>query len=184
MRIVVGVAVLVATVLTGCGQAGRAVTSGPTGESVAAPAPSSPTSESVASTAPQAPPSEPVASATQEAPTSESTVAPSTAGSAPAASTVATSDPAPSTAAAGAGSGKEIFLSAGCAGCHTLADAGASGTVGPNLDDESPDAEKVAKKMREGGGGMPSFAGSLSDAEIQQVAEYVASVAGGGGGDG
>jgi cytochrome c oxidase subunit 2 len=35
---------------------------------------------------------------------------------------------------AGAGSGKQVFLSSGCTGCHTLADAGSSGTVGPNLD--------------------------------------------------
>jgi mono/diheme cytochrome c family protein len=30
--------------------------------------------------------------------------------------------------------GKATFTSAGCAGCHTLAAAGATGTVGPNLD--------------------------------------------------
>jgi mono/diheme cytochrome c family protein len=84
---------------------------------------------------------------------------------------------------AGGGTGKEIFKSAGCATCHTLADAGASGAVGPNLDDESPDAEKVAKKVAEGGDGMPSFTGVLSAAEIQKVADYVASVTGGGRGD-
>ena len=32
--------------------------------------------------------------------------------------------------------GKEVFLGASaCGTCHTLADAGTSGTVGPNLDD-------------------------------------------------
>jgi cytochrome c oxidase subunit 2 len=30
--------------------------------------------------------------------------------------------------------GKQVFASNGCAACHTLADAGASGAVGPNLD--------------------------------------------------
>jgi cytochrome c2 len=30
--------------------------------------------------------------------------------------------------------GKQVFQSAGCAGCHTLKDAGATGNVGPNLD--------------------------------------------------
>jgi mono/diheme cytochrome c family protein len=31
--------------------------------------------------------------------------------------------------------GKAVFDSAGCAGCHTFAAAGATGTVGPNLDE-------------------------------------------------
>jgi mono/diheme cytochrome c family protein len=31
--------------------------------------------------------------------------------------------------------GKAIFASAGCGTCHTLQDAGANGTVGPNFDD-------------------------------------------------
>jgi cytochrome c oxidase subunit 2 len=30
--------------------------------------------------------------------------------------------------------GKQVFAANGCSSCHTLADAGASGTVGPNLD--------------------------------------------------
>src|SRR3954453_3729010 len=33
------------------------------------------------------------------------------------------------------GAGRKVFLTAGCTGCHTLADAHATGTVGPNLDD-------------------------------------------------
>ncbi|HEX4746375.1 MAG TPA: hypothetical protein VFU99_05775, partial [Gaiellaceae bacterium] len=32
------------------------------------------------------------------------------------------------------GAGKEYFVQA-CGGCHTLADAGTSGTIGPDLDD-------------------------------------------------
>src|SRR6187549_1024268 len=31
--------------------------------------------------------------------------------------------------------GKAVYTSAGCASCHTLADAGATGNVGPNLDE-------------------------------------------------
>jgi cytochrome c oxidase subunit 2 len=34
-----------------------------------------------------------------------------------------------------AAAGKAVFSQNGCGGCHTLADAGASGTTGPNLDD-------------------------------------------------
>jgi cytochrome c oxidase subunit II len=30
--------------------------------------------------------------------------------------------------------GKQVFAANGCSACHTLADAGASGTIGPNLD--------------------------------------------------
>ena len=33
------------------------------------------------------------------------------------------------------GRGKQLFVSSGCGGCHTLADAGSQGTIGPNLDD-------------------------------------------------
>ena len=35
--------------------------------------------------------------------------------------------------------GAKIFQSAGCIGCHTLAAAHATGTVGPNLDQAKPD---------------------------------------------
>jgi mono/diheme cytochrome c family protein len=34
-----------------------------------------------------------------------------------------------------AAAGKAVFTSAGCGSCHTLAAAGASGNVGPNLDE-------------------------------------------------
>jgi cytochrome c oxidase subunit 2 len=30
--------------------------------------------------------------------------------------------------------GKEVFTSAGCAGCHTFTPAGSNATIGPNLD--------------------------------------------------
>jgi mono/diheme cytochrome c family protein len=69
--------------------------------------------------------------------------------------------------------GSEIFASAGCGGCHTLADAGTTGTVGPNLDDSQPPHELVVDRVTNGQGVMPPFAGQLSDAEIQDVAAYV-----------
>jgi mono/diheme cytochrome c family protein len=68
-----------------------------------------------------------------------------------------------------------------CATCHTLADAGATGSVGPNLDDLKPDEATVKNQVTNGGGGMPAFGGQLSDAEITSVAQYVSSVAGNGG---
>src|SRR6185503_17606546 len=74
--------------------------------------------------------------------------------------------------------GKEVFTSAGCASCHTLADAGATGTVGPNLDDAKPDAALVHERVTNGAGAMPPFKGQLTEQQINDVAAYVSSVAG------
>ena len=76
-----------------------------------------------------------------------------------------------------AAQGKQVFTE-NCAGCHTLADAGSNGQVGPNLDDAQPDEAAVSSKVRAGGGGMPAFEGQLNDEEINAVAAYVSSVAG------
>ncbi|HEY1316040.1 MAG TPA: urate hydroxylase PuuD [Gaiella sp.] len=84
---------------------------------------------------------------------------------------------APAATSAGLAQGRQVFLSAGCAGCHTLADAGATGTVGPNLDAAQPSAPLVAERVRDGKGVMPSFAGELDEAEIAAVAAYVSSAA-------
>lgn len=75
--------------------------------------------------------------------------------------------------------GKDVFASAGCGSCHTLADAGASGSVGPNLDDSKPPVELVVDRVTNGGGVMPPFADTLSEQQIADVAAYVSSVAGG-----
>jgi cytochrome c553 len=74
--------------------------------------------------------------------------------------------------------GKKVFTTAGCSGCHTLKDAGATGTVGPNLDTLKPSKSVVAHQVEVGGGAMPAFKGQLSPAEIDAVAAYVSSVAG------
>jgi cytochrome c6 len=80
--------------------------------------------------------------------------------------------------AAGQTSGSAVFASAGCSGCHTLKAAGASGAIGPNLDQLRPSAATVSAIVRSGGGAMPSFSGKLSDARIAAVATYVSTVAG------
>ena len=49
----------------------------------------------------------------------------------------------------GAASGKQVFASSGCGGCHTLADAGSSGTTGPKLDDLKTQAAKFGKQRHE-----------------------------------
>lgn len=74
--------------------------------------------------------------------------------------------------------GRQVFASAGCGSCHTLADAGSNGQVGPNLDDSAPDEALVADRVANGRGAMPPFKGQLSDEEIAAVARYVAQVAG------
>jgi mono/diheme cytochrome c family protein len=71
--------------------------------------------------------------------------------------------------------GKEVFASAGCGSCHTLSDAGATGTVGPDLDTSTIDEAAVATQVTNGGGGMPPFSGSLSEQQIADVAAYVVS---------
>jgi mono/diheme cytochrome c family protein len=82
-----------------------------------------------------------------------------------------------------AAAGKEVFVSTGCGGCHTYAEAGTTGQIGPNLDDglagkdaafihESivdPNAE-VAEGFQPGV--MPqTYGDQLSD---QQLADLVA----------
>ena len=74
--------------------------------------------------------------------------------------------------------GKAIFASAGCGGCHTLADAGSEGTVGPNLDESKPRLELVIDRVTNGQGGMPSFSDQLSEEQIQAVSTYVSESAG------
>jgi len=84
--------------------------------------------------------------------------------------------------AAQAATGPGLWSQAGCGGCHTLNAAGSSGTAGPNLDALRPSSATVAAQVASGGGGMPSFSGSLSSSEIQQLAAWVSSAAGGGSG--
>ena len=80
--------------------------------------------------------------------------------------------------ASGQPSGSAVFISAGCGKCHTLKAAGATGSVGPNLDQLQPTAAQVSQIVQSGGGVMPSFSGKLSAAEIAAVASYVSTVAG------
>jgi mono/diheme cytochrome c family protein len=86
--------------------------------------------------------------------------------------------PSTTTTAGAAPNGKQIFESAGCNGCHTLKDAGATGNVGPNLDQLKPSEAAVEKQVTNGGAVMPAFKGQLTPAQIKAVAEYVSSVAG------
>jgi mono/diheme cytochrome c family protein len=70
--------------------------------------------------------------------------------------------------------GKEVFT-ANCGSCHTLAEAGTTGTIGPNLDEAQPSFELVVDRVTNGKGVMPSFADTLSEQQIRDVAAYVSS---------
>lgn len=96
--------------------------------------------------------------------------------------TAATNAPPPTTTKGGGGKtaapdGKQIFT-ANCASCHTLKAAGATGTVGPNLDAAKPSESKVETQVTNGGGVMPAFKGTLTPAEIKAVAKFVSENAG------
>jgi mono/diheme cytochrome c family protein len=91
--------------------------------------------------------------------------------------------PPPAVGGAALAQGKQVFTSAGCGSCHTLADAGATGTIGPDLDvtfggGAKPPKDLVIERVTNGAPPMPSFKGQLSDEQIDAVATYVSSVAG------
>jgi mono/diheme cytochrome c family protein len=76
-----------------------------------------------------------------------------------------------------------------CKSCHTLADAGATGTTGPNLDEVVPDLSEAEirqsiadpdAKITPGfqPGLMPRYGDTLSDAQIDALAKYLKEVAG------
>jgi len=75
--------------------------------------------------------------------------------------------------------GKDIFGKSGCGSCHTLADAGSTGTVGPNLDQAKPDYRLATARVTLGKSPMPSFKGQLTDQQIADVAAYVVKSTGG-----
>jgi cytochrome c oxidase subunit 2 len=103
--------------------------------------------------------------------------------------------------AAGADAGKQIFNDTGCNACHSLADADANGSIGPNLDDlataaakfgkqENLTAEEYVKQSIEEPGAftvpgfgkdiMPSdYKSQLSGPEIDALVKYLLAVSGG-----
>lgn len=76
--------------------------------------------------------------------------------------------------------GKKVFLEIAqpqCALCHTLADAGATGAVGPVLDELRPTADRVRAAVINGIGPMPPNS-VLTKEQVEAVALYVSGVAG------
>lgn len=81
------------------------------------------------------------------------------------------------------GVGEKLFTQTAlppCAVCHTLADAGATGKIGPNLDVLQPDSDSVYAAVKGGLGVMPAYKDALSEQQLQAIAAYVAEASGGG----
>ena len=93
---------------------------------------------------------------------------------------------------AGAATGDQIFTAAGCAGCHQLSKAGATGNIGPSLNDLAAAAGKrepgksaqqyVLESITDpeaytvsgfGKGVMPSFKGKLTDKQLKALTAYL-----------
>lgn len=88
--------------------------------------------------------------------------------------------------AAATGSAAQLFTSAGCSSCHTLAAAGSTGTTGPDLEESlAPDdntagiEEMIVNPNEEVVEGYPpnvmpqTYGKTLSKAEIHQLAEFL-----------
>jgi cytochrome c oxidase subunit II len=93
----------------------------------------------------------------------------------------------------GEADGKTLFTDAAqptaCGSCHTLADAEATGTTGPNLDEVVPDLSDAEVKesiedpdaqVTEGfqPGLMPRYGDSLSEEQVDALVQYLKEVAG------
>lgn len=75
--------------------------------------------------------------------------------------------------------GREIFqerAEPSCTVCHTLADAGAEGEIGPDLDSLHPDYDRVMLAVTEGIGPMRPYE-DLDEQELDALAYYVSTVA-------
>jgi mono/diheme cytochrome c family protein len=71
--------------------------------------------------------------------------------------------------------GKSLFAGT-CGSCHTLADAGTTGTFGPDLDHLKPDQARVEHAIATGPGAMPE--NLYKGAQAKAIAKYVAGAAG------
>ena len=97
-------------------------------------------------------------------------------------------------AGAVAAEGRQIFDDQGCSGCHTFAAAGATQTIGPDLDEVLPDRspQEIEQSIVDpdselspgfNSGIMPdNFGDSLSPDELDTLVQYLSQNAGQGGG--
>jgi len=85
--------------------------------------------------------------------------------------------------------GAQVFLAQGCGSCHTMAAAGATGSVGPNLDEVIPNQNPADVEISIldpdaelsqgfGAGIMPDTYGDLPPPELQDLVDFLVSEAG------
>jgi cbb3-type cytochrome c oxidase subunit III len=91
---------------------------------------------------------------------------------------VAATDAKVALPAGAGGDDPKLLFESSCGSCHVLADAGTSGTIGPNLDESKPSLGKAITQITNGGGGMPPFKGQLTQEQIRALAQYLVRVAG------
>ena len=72
--------------------------------------------------------------------------------------------------------GRDLFNTYSCSACHTLTDAGSTGSVGPDLDNPNLTHDAIVSRIEMGGGPMPSFSGQMSEADIGKLADYIVAV--------
>lgn len=63
-----------------------------------------------------------------------------------------------------------------CGMCHTLADAGTTGRLGPDLDRLRASEERIVAAVTNGLGTMPAYGESLSPSTIRDIARYIVEV--------
>ena len=98
---------------------------------------------------------------------------------------------APTAIAGNAATGKKLFSSKGCGGCHTYQPAGSSAKVGPDLDHLTADAQKANQGSLQAyatasiknpsayvvpgypNGVMPNYGAQLSDRQIADLAAFL-----------
>ena len=74
--------------------------------------------------------------------------------------------------------GAAAFSQGPCSTCHTFADAGTAGNVGPNLTQNAVDYQTALGLITNGKGGMPSFKAQYSEDQIKCFAGYIATHSG------
>lgn len=74
--------------------------------------------------------------------------------------------------------GAAAFANGACSTCHTFADAGTAGNVGPNLTQNAVDYETALGLITNGKGGMPAFKATYNEDQISCLAGYIATHSG------